>query len=82
MNTQSKKVHIAVPEDYNPDTMVLRTLYPDTQPTAEQIAMLEEAANYPVVYDADSPELTPQMAAAFRKAARERDQRRNRSVNF
>ncbi|MDO4475339.1 MAG: hypothetical protein Q4B59_00955 [Lachnospiraceae bacterium] len=35
--------------------------------------MIEEAKNKPVVYDEDSPEMTPEMEKAFRLAARTRN---------
>ncbi len=43
--------------------------------TQAQKAMLEEAANQPIVYENDCPELTPEMAEAFRKSAAIRDAR-------
>lgn len=39
----------------------------------KQIKMIEEAKNKPVVYDEDSPEMTPEMEKAFRLAARTRN---------
>lgn len=41
--------------------------------TAEQIAEIEAAKDKPVVYDEDSPELTPAMEKAFLLAARTRN---------
>ena len=67
--------HLAKVEEYDPDTMVLRTLTPDMQLTQEQIDMLDEAEKYPIVYEDDCPELTPEMIEAFRKAAAVRDAR-------
>ena len=37
--------------------------------THKQLNELEEAKKYPIVYDEDSPELTPEMEKAFRLAA-------------
>ncbi|MBR1633632.1 MAG: hypothetical protein IJ682_01070 [Lachnospiraceae bacterium] len=48
--------------------------------TDEEIRQIEEASNRPVIYDEDSPRPTPEMAEAFRAAARERNRRRNRSA--
>ena len=41
--------------------------------TEEQIAEIEAAKEKPIVYDEDSPELTPAMEKAFMLAARSRD---------
>lgn len=37
--------------------------------TNEQLKELEEAKKFPIIYDEDSPELTPEMEKAFRLAA-------------
>ena len=37
----------------------------DQQPTQEQLLQIEKAAELPVVYDEDSPEMTPAMEKAF-----------------
>ena len=63
-------------EEYNPSTMVIRTLTPEMRLTEKQIHMLEEADKQPVTYEDDCPELTPAMVEAFRKAARVRDKRK------
>ena len=63
-------------EEYDPSTMVIQTLTSEMKLTPEQLAMLEEAEKHPIVYEEDCPELTPQMAEAFRKAARVRDERK------
>jgi len=34
--------------------------------TPEELAMLEEAENYPLEYDEDSPKLTPEQLAQFK----------------
>lgn len=41
--------------------------------TNEQIAEIEAAKNKPIVYDEDSPELTPAMEKAFALAAKTRN---------
>ena len=60
-------------EEYDPSRMVIRTLTPGMKLTPAQTAMLEDAARQPIVYESDCPELTPEMAEAFRKAASVRD---------
>lgn len=42
------------------------------KPTEEQIRQIEEAAKREIVFDEDSPELTPAMEKAFRLAAKNR----------
>lgn len=59
------------------ETVRLEDLGPITD---EEIRQVEEAARRPVVYDEDSPKPTPEMAEAFRVAARERNRRRSRSA--
>ena len=44
---------------------------PDAKPTKEQIKELEEAEKMPIVYDEDSPELTPEQLAELAEAARQ-----------
>ena len=56
--------------------MVIKTLTPEMKLTPEQLAMLDEADKYPIVYEEDCPELTPQMIEAFKKAAKARDERK------
>ena len=46
------------------------TLDRNQKPTQEQIRQIEEAAKKEIVYDEDSPELTPAMEKAFRLAAK------------
>ncbi|MCD8119139.1 MAG: hypothetical protein LUE29_06635 [Lachnospiraceae bacterium] len=53
------------------------TLYKEQKPTEEQIQMIEAAKDMPVVYDEDSPELSPAMEKAFRLAAKSRNRYRN-----
>lgn len=54
--------------------MVIKsTLEKDEPITEKDIKMIEDAKNYPIVYDEDSPELTPEMEKAFRVAAEIRE---------
>ena len=56
--------------------MIVRcSLKPNTPLTAEEAAMIEAAKKMPIVFDDDSPELTPETRAAFRQAAAERNAR-------
>ena len=68
--------HSAVAEEFNPSTMVIKTLTSDMKLTPEQLKMLEEVEDYPIVYEDDCPAMTPQMADAFRRAANMRDKRK------
>ena len=72
-NLINSKGHFAKIEEYDPDTMVIRTLTPDMKLTQEQSDMLNDIEKYPIVYEDDCPELTPEMIEAFRKAAAVRD---------
>ncbi|MEH2945350.1 hypothetical protein [Sporofaciens sp. JLR.KK001] len=49
------------------------TLARNKKPTEEQIKQIEEAAKREIVFDEDSPELTPAMEKAFRLAAKNRN---------
>ncbi|MCI9386952.1 MAG: hypothetical protein HFH77_11505 [Lachnospiraceae bacterium] len=49
------------------------TLDRNQKPTKEQIRRIEEAAKREIVFDEDSPELTPAMEKAFRLAAKNRN---------
>ncbi len=55
--------------------IVTYELKPGQKPTPEQIERIREAAKRPIVFDEDSPELTPEAIEGFRKAARERNLR-------
>lgn len=46
------------------------TLDRDQKPTEEQIRQIKEAAKKEIIFDEDSPELTPAMEKAFRLAAK------------
>jgi len=68
--------HIAMVEQFDPSTMVIKTLTPDMKLSQGQIDMLNDAGNYPITYEDDCPELTPEMVEAFKKAANARDKRK------
>ena len=55
--------------------MVTYTLHRGQKPTPEQIAQIREAQKYPIEYDEDCPDLTPETYAAFKRAAVERNRR-------
>ena len=55
--------------------IVTKKRVPGAKPTPEQIAQIEEAKKLPIVFDDDSPELTPEAIEGFRRAARERNRR-------
>ncbi len=46
----------------------------------EDRQMLQDAAAYPITFDDDCPESTPEMLAAFRKEAEKRRSQRRKSV--
>lgn len=48
---------------------------PGTTMTREQIQNIREAAEWPITYDEDCPESTPEMLEAFHQAAIERNRR-------
>ena len=62
---------------------MIRTVTLDTnqKPTEEQLKQIEEAAKREIIFDEDSPELTPAMEKAFRLAAKNRNTQRNMSVS-
>lgn len=57
------------------------TLDRNQKPTQEQIRQIEEAAKKEIVYDEDSPELTPAMEKAFRLAAKNRNTYRKANIS-
>ena len=57
------------------------TLDRNRKPTEEQIKQIREAAKREIVFDEDSPELTPAMEKAFRLAAKNRNTQRNINVS-
>lgn len=56
------------------------TLDRNQKPTKEQIRQIEEAAKREIVFDEDSPELTPAMEKAFRLAAKNRNTQRKTNI--
>ncbi len=57
------------------------TLNRDQKPTKEQIRQIEEATKKEIVFDEDSPELTPAMEKAFRLAAKNRNTQRKTNIS-
>ena len=57
------------------------TLNRGQKPTEEQIRQIEEAAKREIVFDEDSPELTPAMEKAFRLAAKKRNTQRKTVIS-
>jgi hypothetical protein len=53
--------------------IITTTLSKDAKLTEEQIKEIEEAKKYPITYDEDSPEMTPEMEKQFKVAARMRN---------
>lgn len=57
------------------------TLDRTQKPTKEQIRQIEETAKREIVYDEDSPKLTPAMEKAFRLAAKTRNTYRKANIS-
>ena len=57
------------------------TLNRNQKPTEKQIRQIEEAAKREVVFDEDSPELTPAMEKAFRLAAKNRNTQKKTNIS-
>ncbi len=57
------------------------TLDRNQKPTEEQIRQIKEAAKREIVFDEDSPELTPVMEKAFRLAAKNRNTQRKTVIS-
>lgn len=57
------------------------TLDRNQKPTDEQIRQIEEAAKREIIFDEDSPALTPAMEKAFRLAAKNRNTQRQTGVS-
>lgn len=51
------------------------------KPTDEQIRQIEDAAKREIIFDDDSPELTPAMEKAFQLAAKNRNTQREIGVS-
>ena len=57
------------------------TLDRNQKPTEEQIRQIKEAAKREIVFDEDSPEMTPAMEKAFRLAAKHRNTQRKTVIS-
>lgn len=57
------------------------TLDRNQKPTEEQIDQIREAATKKIIFDEDSPELTPAMEKAFRLAAKNRNTQRKINIS-
>ena len=55
--------------------IVTYTLDRNTPLTPEQIAQLDALKDRPIVYDEDSPRMTPEMYQAFKRSVVERNRR-------
>jgi hypothetical protein len=53
--------------------IVTAKLSEDAKLTEEQLKELEEAKKYPITYDEDSPELTPEMEKQFKVVVKMRN---------
>lgn len=51
------------------------TIEKGQKPTKEQLAEVEEAKKSPIIFDEDSPELSPAMYKAFKSAVIQRNRR-------
>ncbi len=62
---------------------MIRTVILDKnqKPTKEQLKQIEDAAKREIVFDEDSPELTPEMEEAFRLAAKNRNTHKKMGVS-
>lgn len=57
------------------------TLDRNQKPTEEQIRQIRDASKREIVFDEDSPELTPAMEKAFRLAAKNRNTQRKINIS-
>lgn len=57
------------------------TLDRNQKPTKEQIRQIKEAAKREILFDEDSPELTPAMEKAFRLAAKNRNTQKRINIS-
>ncbi len=57
------------------------TLDKDHKPTDEMLREIREAAKKEIVFDEDSPEMTPAMEKAFRLAAKNRNTQKKMTVS-
>lgn len=58
--------------------IVTAKLSKDAKLTEEQVKEIEEAKKYPITYDEDCPELTPEMEKQFKVVAKMRNRLLNR----
>lgn len=72
-NSRGKLVRL---ERFDPETMELFILTPETRLTEEQLRQLADSANRPVLFDEDCPESTPEQLERFRRFGQERNKRR------
>ena len=56
------------------------TLNKNQQPTEEQIRRIEKASKREILFDEDSPALTPAMEREFRQAAKNRNTHKKTSI--
>lgn len=59
--------------------MVTHELKGNEKLTEHEKTMIEKAKEMPIIYDEDSPELTPAMEKAFRLAAKKRNAQKRTS---
>lgn len=57
------------------------TLDKDQKPTDEMFRQIREAAKKEIVFDEDSPEMTPAMEKAFRLATKNRNTQKKMTVS-
>lgn len=57
------------------------TLDKDQKPTDEMLREIREVAKKEIVFDEDSPEMTPAMEKAFRLAAKNRNTQKKMTVS-
>lgn len=62
--------------DFDPETMEMFVLKPNTSLTEDQLVMLKKAMEMPVVYDSDCPKSTPEQLERFRQYGIARNKRR------
>lgn len=60
--------------------MVTHELKGNEKLTEYEKSLIDKAKEMPIVYDEDSPELTPTMKKAFRLAAKNRNTPRNQNI--
>ena len=53
------------------------TIHKGQKPTKEQLQEVAEAKKHPIVFDEDSPELSPAMYKAFKSSVIQRNRKKN-----